>query len=82
MYYALLDEFISWEPADLHFAYNDDTHTLTVTSSDVLAQDTEYHLCLDGNIILSVSGKPLANLVNNQYVIPFIKTFINYMVFI
>ena len=74
MYYAPLDEFISWEPADLHFAYNDDTHTLTVTSSDVLAMETEYHLNLDGNIILSVSGKPLANLVDNQYVIPFIKT--------
>ena len=74
MYYAPLDEFISWEPADLHFAYNDDTHTLTVTSSDVLAQETEYHLNLDGNIVLSVSGKPLANLVDNQYVIPFIKT--------
>ncbi|MBR6436893.1 MAG: hypothetical protein IKS45_10325, partial [Thermoguttaceae bacterium] len=74
MYYAPLDEFISWEPSDLHFAYNDDTHTLTVTSSDVLAMETEYHLNLDGNIILSVSGKPLANLVDNQYVIPFIKT--------
>lgn len=74
MYYAHLDEFIPWEPADLHFAYDDATHTLTVTSSDQLAQETEYHLNLDGNVILSVSGKPLANLVDNQYVIPFIKT--------
>ena len=74
MYYAPLDEFIPWEPADLHFAYNNDTHTLTVTSSDVLTQETEYHLILNGNVILSVSGKPLANLVDNQYVIPFIKT--------
>lgn len=74
MYYAPLDEFISWDPTDLHFAYNSDTHTLTVTSSDPLVQETEYHLCLDGNIVLSVSGKPLANLVNNQYIIPFIKT--------
>ena len=74
MYYAPLDEFIPWEPADLHFAYDDATHTLTVTSSDQLAMETEYHLNLDGNVILSVSGKPLANLVDNQYVIPFIKT--------
>ena len=74
MYYAPLDEFIPWEPADLHFAYNDDTHTLTITSSDQLAMETEYHLNLDGNIVLSVDGKPLANLVDNQYVIPFIKT--------
>ncbi len=74
MYYAPLDEFIPWEPADLHFAYDDATHTLTVTSSDQLAMETEYHLNLNGNVILSVSGKPLANLVDNQYVIPFIKT--------
>ena len=74
-FYQPTGEFLDWTPVDLHFAYNSDTHTISITSADVLTDNTEYRLYLDGNKIFGAeTGEPLSGLVDNKLVIPFIKS--------